>query len=162
MKFRQREHKAFKSVMIFAELTASCLRHAELAQPPNSATQSKLQLNRCCKAPHSFISYYAYFPVQGSLCDKGKRVQANHLGLLPVTLKQTKLCQHGWEGSAFEASPAASHSSLRCGWLQAGSQPNEQHRQIFADLWSHSNTPDDPPNFSGNFRSDWLWGPLFF
>lgn len=33
------------------------------------------------------------------------------------------------------------------------SQPNQQHRQTFADLQLHPNTPDHPPDFRRNFRS---------
>lgn len=93
---------------------------------------------------------------------QGEEGPGKSLGSSPGHIKTTQALSAWLGGKCGWGSPAASHSGLRCGWLQAGSQPNDQHRQIFADLWSHSNTPDDPPNFSASFRSDRLWGPSFF
>lgn len=64
-------------------------RHAELAQPPSSATQTKLQLNGCWRAPRSFIPYYAP-SLQGSLCAKGKRVLEKSLGSSLGHIKTTR------------------------------------------------------------------------
>lgn len=122
--------------MTFAELTASCLCRAELAQPPSSANQSKLKLNPCWKAPHSFISYYTGLPVQGSLCDKGKRVLENRLGLLLVTLKQPRLCQHGWEGSVVE-----------------------DHRQPATAVWDADGCRLDPSLMTNTDKSLQIYGP---
>jgi len=128
------------------------------ASRPSSATQGKLRLNGCWRALRSFLPDYAPLPVQGSLRAKGKKVLENRSGLLSVALQQPGLCQQGWEGCAARQRPQPAtavgdaHRPLAPG-PGLGSQPNEQHRQIFADLQSHSNAPDDPPDFSGSFRA---------
>lgn len=107
--------QSFEVMRTFAETTTSRPRRVEPAQPPSSATQSKLQLNRCWRALRSFIPCNALLPVWGSLCAKEKKVLENCSGLLSVTLKQPGLCQQDWEGCAATASPAASHGGLSCG-----------------------------------------------
>lgn len=112
----------------FAEMTASHPGHVMLAQPPSSATQSKLQLSRCWGPGahlYSIINraheHRATLPVRGCLCQweegPGKLLGCS---LSPLKTSGALLVQHHLQ--------PASQRGLRSRHLppgpRLGSQPN--------------------------------------